>query len=604
VTTESHPAPSPRDKTFLAWCAAAFGITFLLQVWLCRALIKGYFPTGDELALEVTSAGLDGKVNPATWFTEGFHYYFQSYREWQVAQTDFWRPLANALFWLHHGLFGTAWGSQLVFGYLAHAMMVGVTGYVAYRVFRLNRWLALLAMLIAALNPAFWGINDAYNSFTYNSPPELLQYPIFQTEILCALLMMAAFLAFIANRFALFCLFATTALLLKETALTVPLAAIALAGSWWRADLGRTLKNLAWLALPLAIWYAGRTLVFDFGKSVYVLSSSTHWGWLLKPIRNLLYLPSTLYRGPLAVTRSALLTHDSRTLLIHGFELAVNVAWWLAVLYALWLAWTRSGRRWFSSAPEPWISGLVFALGNIGLVMLLQSPDPRFTYFWFALGPAVIFAALAHKPHAMTWATALGLGLALPQVFAVERALSADSIRNYDLSKRSGRVLTQLLGTMPASVNTVYLIDDLVAQGTAPEYLARFAGYRGKLIVINSVTPILGCRSHPQTATRYELVRTAAGTQLDYRAPDCFYALNEAPIDLFDTQKDVKRGPWMTYHFPLMSVPAVSTGAQGANDYDPGNHWSVMVTDPACAAQGACIWLGLDPARQVYYALN
>jgi hypothetical protein len=604
VTSASHAAPARQDNAFLAWCAGAAAFTFVLQLWWCQSLIRGYYPTGSELAVEVTSTPIGGAVKPWSWFTDGFHYYFQNYPEWLVAQSDFCRPLANALFWLNYRLFGTAWGSQLVFGYLMHAAMVGLTGYVAWRVFRLNRWLALTAMLIAVLNPGYWSANDTYNSLSYNSAPELLQYPVFQTEIFCALLMMLAFIAFVANRYLLFCALATVALLLKETSLTVPIAAIVLVGAWWRSNPGRTLANLGWLVLPLALWYLGRALVFAHGHSFYVLASGSRWGWLLKPIRNLLYLPSTLYRGPLAVTRNAIVAHEPRTLLIHGFQLAANIAWWWAVFYALVRAWRQAAGHWFSSPPAPWICGLVFALGNVGLVMLLQVPDARFTYFWFDLGPAAIFAALAHRRHALAIALALGLCLAVPQLFAMQRAVSADSIRNYQLVKRSGVALMQLLGKLPPTVANVYLVDDLVAQATAPAFLARFAGFRGRVILVNSINPILGCKPGAAPAARYHLRRDASGTQLDYRAPDCFYALNEAPLDMFDDHNEVQRGTWMRYRYPQLKLAGASADVVGAAGYDPGSQWSVTVTDPACVAAGACVWLGLDPVQQAYYVLS
>jgi hypothetical protein len=603
VISESHSATLNRNKTHLRWCAAAVGVTFLLLLWLCRSLIAGYFPTADELALEVASTTLGGPVHPASWFTQGFHFYFQIYPEWQVAQTDFWRPLANALFWLHYQLFGTHWGTQLIIGYLTHAMMVGLTGYIALWTFRLNRWLALLAMLIAALNPAFWSANGTYNELSNNSPPELVQFPIFQTEILCALLMMGAFLAFSSSRYVLFCIFATVALLLKETALTVPVAAIALVGAWRRPSINQTLRNFALLVLPLVIWYFGRTFLFDYGKSLYVLSAGSHWGMLLKPIRHVFYLPTLLYRGPLAVTKTAILTREPRTLLVHGLELATNTAWWLAVFYALLRVARSVARRWPMQIPEPWISGLVFAMGNLCLVMLLQIADPRFAYFWFALGPAALFAALSHTRHPVGFATALGLSLALPQVFAVNRALSADSILNYDLSKRSGVALTQLLGKLPASVSTVFLVDDVVLIGTASQYLARFAGFHGTLVVINTVVPILGCRSAKAETPRYQIRRTGSTTQLDYTAPDCFYQLNQAPIHQIDDQQQVKRGPWMIYRYPEMTVGAVP-GSVIVSDYDSGDHWTVTSTNPSCIPLGACVWLGLDISRQAYYALN
>jgi hypothetical protein len=308
--------------------------------------------------------------------------------------------------------------------------------------------------------------------------------------MLCGLFMLAAFIAFVKGRYALFCLAATIALLLKETALTVPIAALVLAGASFSTDRRRTVKNLIWLALPLLIWGAGRTFIFEYGRDIYVLSSTSQWGWLLKPVRNLLYLRSTLYRGPLRATEDA-----------------------------------------------------------------------------------------------------------------IQRTLSADSIRNYELVKRSGKLLTELLGNMPADVTTVFLLDDVVMQGTAPGYFAKWAGFRGRIVVLNSVTPILGCHATPAGQSRYTLLRSASATELEYTAPDCFYALNEAPLSMFDVHNDVKRGPWMTYHFAQMQLTnPIST--LSASDYDVGSHWTLTVSDPSCAVAGTCVWLGLDPARQVYYALN
>jgi hypothetical protein len=421
--------------------------------------------------------------------------------------------------------------------------------------------------------------------------------------MLCGLFMLAAFIAFVKGRYALFCLAATIALLLKETALTVPIAALVLAGAWVSTDRRRTVTNLIWLALPLLIWGAGRTFIFEYGRGIYVLSSTSQWGWLLKPVRNLLYLPSRLYRGPLRTTEDAIHSRDLRTLLLHGFQVAANIAWWVALLYALYRAWREFGRRWLRLVPAPWISGLVFALGTLCMVMLLQAPDPRYLYFWFALGPAALFAALANTRRGVAWSLTLSVILLVPQIFAIQRTLSADSIRNYDLVKRSGKLLTELLGNMPADVTTVFLLDDVVIQGTAPGYFAKWAGFRGRIVVLNSVTPILGCHAAPAGQSRYTLLRSASATELEYTAPDCVYALNEAPLSMFDVHNDVKRGPWMTYHFAQMQLTnPIST--LSASDYDIGSHWTLAVSDPSCAVAGACVWLGLDPVSQTYYVLD
>jgi hypothetical protein len=478
--------------------------------------------------------------------------------------------------------------------------MVGLTGLVAYYSFRLSRWLTAMAMTISAFNPAFWSHNDSLDSFSHNTVPELIQYPVYQTEILCALLMMAACLAFIKRRYVLFCVVTTLALLLKETALTLPIAAMVMIGGWWKTDPVHTARNFIWVVLPLLLWSLARVAIFDYGNSIYVLSSATAWGSLLKPIRNLLYLPTLLYRGPLRETKDALLAHHIGLIALNGFQLAVNAAWWLALLYAARRAYDTTWKSWRVAPPEPWVCGLIFALGNLFFVMVLQSPEPRFTYFWFALGPAAIFAALSGHRYGAVAAVTIALGLVVPQFWSIARSLSAGSIQSYQLSKRSAKELTTLLGHLPPTVRTVYIVDDFVLHGTAPEYLAEFAGFHGELIAVNSIEPVSGCKATPPASSRYTLTRSVAGTVLDYNAPACFYQINEAPLQLFH-DKEVTRGQWMTYRFPDMTGPASSSPVP---DYDTGKRWSVIVRNPSCSPAGACIWVGLDVASQAYYVLN
>ncbi len=599
MTPQSGAVPGRRDRAAIAWCAGAAAVTFLLQCWLFRALIADYSPTVDELALEVASTNIGGNLNPLHWFTQGFHYYFVGYPEWESPASDFWRPLANFIFWLHYQLFGANWSIQLVFAYLLHALVVGLSGLIALRAFNLKPRFAAIAMLIAVFNPAFWSTNT-----TWYSLPELIQYPIFQTEILCALLMLLALLAFINGRFAMYCVVTTLALLLKETALTIPVCAIALTGAWRTADARQTARNFAWLVLPLVIWYLGRSAFFEFGDSIYVLRSNGPLSWVIKPIRNLLYLPSTLYNKPLTETRHALISHDYGTFFADGFRLAVNSAWWLAYLNAFLLGCLRFGRSWFGRIPEPWVCGLLFASGNLCLVLVLQNPDPRFSYFWFTLGPAAIFAALPNRRLGVGLAAALGLGLVVPQIWSMTRTLSADSVGNYHLVKQSARQLIGLLRDLPPGASTVYLVDDIVVQAATPDAFAKFAGYHGRLILVNSVEHVLGCQASEQEQPRYRLTRSASDTTLRYTAPDCFSPpWNVAPLALFDDNKQVARGPWMKYRYPELRIFGGSSIAGGV-DYDVGRRWTVTVNDPACSVEGACVWIGLDPASRAYYIIR
>ncbi len=176
------------------------------------------------------------------------------YPEWPGSGSDFWRPLANVYYWLSYHAFGQQWGDQLLVGYAAHAIVVGLICYLALAVFRLNWWLALAAVAIAIFNPAYVQQDALRDPFLI---PRAIQYPIYQIEIFDALLVVLALLAFLKRRFALFSLLTMVALLFKETAVLAPFCALALAGVWLSADRRQSLKNFAWLLAPVVIWSAG-----------------------------------------------------------------------------------------------------------------------------------------------------------------------------------------------------------------------------------------------------------------------------------------------------------------------------------------------------------
>src|SRR5262245_50922782 len=113
------------------WAVSVGMVTFALQLWLCYPLIYDYFPNSDDIALEASSTAIGGPIDPALWLTEGFHSLFHPYPEWGSLPTNFWRPMANALFWIHYQIFGTQWGSQLVLGYFLHALIVSMTAYIS-----------------------------------------------------------------------------------------------------------------------------------------------------------------------------------------------------------------------------------------------------------------------------------------------------------------------------------------------------------------------------------------------------------------------------------------------------------------------------------------
>jgi hypothetical protein len=449
--------------------------------------------------------------------------------------------------------------------------------------------------LIAALNPAVWALYPD----TFAIPP-VLQFPAYQTEILCGALVLTAFLGFVRRRFVLFALAVTLALFLKETALTIPIAALAIPGVWLERERSRAIRNFLWLSSPLAAWLVVKLLIFQHGFSSFVMTSAKSWSWLTQPIRNTLLWPTGLYTAPLGQTAAALRNHDWQTLAVHGLQLGINLGWWAAIGLALVLAIKRFGRAWLTAAPDPWVIALVFAGSNLALLIALQESHLRYGYVWFALGPAPVLGVLWRARTGAALSIVLGLGLALPQIGSVSNALSADSLSDYRLEKNAARQLAGLLGSLPASVDMAYLVDDVAVQIPTPKYMAKFSGYRGRLLLVNSIRRVPHCAAAKQ-APRYRLASQGDTTLLEYSAPSCFEPyFGLPPLALMDGQHRVPRGPWMDYEYPQLSIEGRSAMAE----YDPGRSWNVSSHDPACATPGACAWIGFDEHAGRYYRLD
>jgi hypothetical protein len=113
-------------------------------------------------------------------------------------------------------------------------------------------------------------------------------------------------------------------------------------------------------------------------------------------------------------------------------DVAVNIAWWTALAVLL------AARKWRPSSmdnvPEPWVSALVFALGNL-VVVLVLSNEVRYGYLWFALGPAAVFAGISRVRGVVGIALALTLGLVVPQLHSLSDAFSSNSSNDYRLAE-------------------------------------------------------------------------------------------------------------------------------------------------------------------------
>jgi hypothetical protein len=575
-------------------------LTLLLQVWLFHPLVVDYFPTLDEIAMQAASGGAGGGVDAWAWFTQGLHGYFVPYPEWDLSAPDLWRPLLNCWYWLNQQLSGDHWGNQLLFGYLAHALVVGVVCYLCYGVLGLNTVMLWAAVAIAMLNPAyvFHSVNDPF------SIPRATQFPIYQVEVIDALLMLVAVLIFLKRRFWEFSLIATAAVMFKETALALPVSAAVLVLAWRDGDARRSPASLSWLVLPMAVWVLGRTVAFFHGAT-HLLPPGASAAWLFKPVRNLLFWPTGLNQQTLGVIHTALSMHDW-SVLGNVAAVCMNLAWWAALLTAVTAGYRLWQRRRLGAAPEPWMVLLVFALGNLVWVMLLPATELRYGYLWFALGPPAMFALLSRYRWGNAAALLLTVGLLVPQVYSLAQSFSDAPLEAYRTAKQSARALTAQMAQLPAQVKTVYLLDDMAVQSSSPQYFARFAQFSGAVVLVNNLAPIRGCSAAAQSpaSQRYRLTRAGAAIDLAYEAPQCFQrAWNVAPADQIDSSRFIQRGKLMRYHFPELQ-PGKLPPWVDRFDYDPGRHWSVRVSDPGCAQPAACAWLGFNPAQHGYELLS
>jgi len=597
-------APRVGAAVNVRWLTPALIVlgTFVLQVLLFRAVLQDYYPTADDVAVAAVSTDAGGPATaPNTWLTDGFHSYFNCDQEWPWVKpaTDFVRPLGNLLYWLCYKIFGTHWSGQLLVGYLLHALTVALVLHLALNILNLPPASAISATLIALVNPAY--LSRSLDPYIL---PWEVQFPVYQFEVAAAFLGVLSLVCFLRRNHAGYGVLATLAVFFKETALTVPVSALLQVGAWRSPDRARLARRLAFLLLPLIAWVAVRAFVFQHTTSnVYVLTNGGPSA--AKLLRNALLLPTGLYQAPLRSTVEALQQHHWGVLLAHSTFLLLNLAAWVLLAVVVTRAVREHGWQWLKQPPAPWVTVLVFAVGNLALMCILKGTDLRFGYLWFALGPAALLAGLSGWKYRQAVAWGMASVVLVTQAASMAEALSPDSLAAYQLPKRAARQLSGLLHGLPEGTRTVYLLDDIFMRDTSPEFTAKLAGFPGRIVRVNSVLPRTPCLA--EDPGHYSLKRDTQGTTLRYTEPNCLYRPDKAmdvPLGQIGGNGILTRGPWITYSFPELSIQDIPFNG-GVQHYVYGQHWQVRVTDPLCQeSAAACVWIGLDPVRQMYHRIQ
>jgi hypothetical protein len=243
---------------------------------------------------------------------------------------------------------------------------------------------------------------------------------------------------------------------------------------------------------------------------------------------------------------------------------------------------------------------LVFAAANVAFMLPLETgQEVRFLFFWFAVGPAAVFAALEQLKLQKAIAATLTASLLVPAAVVAHDALSAQRMQDYHMVKHSARSIQRLLASLPLTVKIAYVADDVVVRTVLPRYLAEYSGFHGRLVFVNNLGRLLDCQPR-QEAGRYHFEQSAEDVRLQVQMPDCFdQPWNIPTLDMFGPPPDntLPRG-MLTYRFPELQR------GDSPRDYDIGRHWEVSFRDPVCKVEGACVWIGLDAAAGRYFLLG
>jgi hypothetical protein len=218
-------------KSFSAMLRVLLVPTVVLLAIYCFhfSFYRTYFPYGDDPALLHASGG-----NPTQWFTEGYSKYFVVYPEWNVARTDFLRPVVNLILRLNETFFGNHYLLYFASFFLAQFLVCALIVFLARRMGVKEPWLFFVGLL-AAINPAFIG-EGLYNIS-------------FQYDIWCGLFAVAALYLILRQWYGLAVLSLTLAVFTKEPGLYAPVAAAITVYLLHRRRLPAAI-----MLLPLLVW--------------------------------------------------------------------------------------------------------------------------------------------------------------------------------------------------------------------------------------------------------------------------------------------------------------------------------------------------------------
>lgn len=476
-----------RGMALLA-AAAGFLVSFCcLAVFWFREVRHFYSPSGDEFSLLVNSAR---PFHPSisAWFLHGFSTYFTPYPDWAAPETNFLRPVANAVYYLNSVLFGSHWSRYLLSNYVIESAVIAAAVYLSVRWLRMRRWNILLIGLVCFFSPAF----DHGARFS----------TAFPFDLLAAVFVLTGLSLLLSRRLVLAWICLTVGIFTKETALFAPLAAgLAICGLLSRRGWRRYLAPGCFL-IPYAMWLGLRWFAFRGTTGIYAVGPTS----ILRLGKNLLRWPFP-FESPLGARFAFGLLPLSFSVCVFA---ALNLCFWgIGVL--LLVRFVRSSKisggggrigaaRFLDSmglvsAPEKILC--LFCAGSSAMLLLLPNLQPRFGATFLPLFAMVLAVVFEKSVWGWLRATALFLlvvplgmnatlrGMQLgPDVRAAHRnwAMAADYVHKISQS------------TSPV----IFTVDDVTGGYSSTASIKKFTGYGGRLIRIDDVLLDPNCEAIPR----------------------------------------------------------------------------------------------------------
>ena len=565
------------------------------QVWLFWPFLRLATPLDEEWAL-IDAATMQ---SPLSWLTQGYSQFFIAYPEWDHPGTNLLRPLASLLYALVYGL-GGGQALLLALAYAAHALAVAVVGHAIRQHLGLAPALAALALLVAALSPAWLSIPVGYRV----APG--LQYPIYGAEIWCGLLMLLAFMCLLRGALSGYVALAVLAVMMKETALPLPLAALCCTGLWWQPGQPRRNATTALLLLsPLLLWLFIRLAVFaPTGLGINVLEDGSLKTLLAKPLKAALIWPTTLFRDAPGHLASRPQAEGLVPVLPALAALALNLLFWILLVTPLGRAASRARawrwQGWLAFSRDPAVALLILAFSNLGFVLLVDSLELRYGYLFTLVGPAAILALAARAalirtlPLALIYLAVVAMGLA-----DIRANRAPEALNSHARMRAAATDLVRLVQQLPAGTSRIYLVNDWSIGFSGTESFARVAKAAAPLTRINDITDT----GHPPcTAGQWNeghtrISRSGGEVLVDMVPPPCFdlwfHSGNVMLTIPVDASNQAWRGP---LHYTLPELDALPPGLLSRQRRQlPGRHLKVSLPYDEKAA-----WVVFDFTQQRY----